>query len=211
MSFDVLATGTHVHEAELGCAGTLARLARAGDKVHLYVATHSGYKDMTAADVRTAETARREGRKACRILGARLIEGRHETFHVRYDDGLIAELRRVIERHRIDTVYLPFTGDVHQDHRAVSRATLTAARHCPRLLMYRINWYDSEQPFEPRHYVDVSRTHPLKVRALKAHASEMRRTGGKWLEFVGAEDRVSGLKLGVRHAEAFQAVRYLCP
>jgi hypothetical protein len=49
----------------------------------------------------------------------------------------------------------------------------------------------------------------VKVRALKAHASEMKRTRGRWLEYVVQEDRNTGIKLGVAHAEGFQPVRYL--
>jgi hypothetical protein len=37
----------------------------------------------------------------------------------------------------------------------------------------------------------------------------MKRTNGRWLEYVTAEDRNTGIKLGVGHAEAFQPVRYL--
>lgn len=209
MSSNVLAIAAHFDDAELGCGGTLAAHAVRGDKVFLYVATRSDYADMDKRQVRSADTARREGLHAARILGVKLLEGRHETFHLRYDDDLISELRGIIERERIDTVYLPWTGDAHQDHRAVSRAALTAARHCPRLLMYRINYYDSEDRFDPRLYVDTTRTMPRKLRALRAHASEMRRIGGKWLEFVTQEERNNGIKLGVRYAEAFQVVRYL--
>ena len=211
MSFNVLATAAHFDDAELGCGGTLAKHAQAGDKVWLYVATRSNYGNMQSKEVRSADTALAEGRKAAKILGARLLEGAFETFQVRYDDALVCAIRRLVEEHKIDTVYLPHAGDVHQDHRAVARATITAARHCPRILMYRINYYDSEDAFEPRHFVDVSKTMDFKLRALKAHASEMRRTGGKWLEHVQAQDRMHGIKLGVRHAEGFQAVRYLAP
>lgn len=201
----VLALGAHFDDAELGCGGTLARHIRAGDQVTLYVATRSGFGE----GARTAETARREGRRAARILGVGLIEGEHETFALSYGDDLVLELRRLVEKTRADTVYLPFTGDVHQDHRALARAGLSAARHCPRILMYRINWNDTEEAFTPRHYVDVTRTMPLKLRALKAHASEMRRTRGRWLEWVSARDRSDGIRMGVGHAEAFQAVRWL--
>lgn len=211
MSFRVLAASAHFDDAELGCGGTLARHARAGDETWLYVATRSDYKDMKHRTVRSAATARGEGVRAAKALGVRLLEGAHETFQLRYDDALIAELRRVIEDKRIDTLYLPFTGDAHQDHRALARACLTAGRHCPRILMYRINYYDTEEAFVPRHYVDISKTMPAKLKALRCHASELARTQGRWTEYVTAQDRSAGIKLGVRYAEAFQAVRYLVP
>lgn len=209
MPSNILAASAHFDDAELGCGGTLAKHVKAGDRVHLYVATRSGYGNMKGEGVRTSALARKEGLAAAKILGVKVIEGEFETFHLRYEDPLIASLRRIIEEKKIDTVYLPWTGDAHQDHRALARAAITAARHCPRLLMYRINYYDTDEAFVPRHYVDVSATMKTKLRALKAHGSEMKRTGGKWLEYVTQEDRNTGIKLGVGHAEAFMPVRYL--
>jgi LmbE family N-acetylglucosaminyl deacetylase len=209
MSSNILAASAHFDDAELGCGGTLAKHVKAGDKVHLYVATRSGYGNMKGKGVRSSALARKEGMAAAKILGVKVLEGDFETFHLRYEDPLIAALRRIIEEKKIDTVYLPWTGDAHQDHRALARAAITAARHCPRLLMYRINYYDTDEAFAPRHYVDISATMKTKVRALKAHGSEMKRTGGRWLEYVTAEDRNTGIKLGVQHAEAFQPIRYL--
>jgi LmbE family N-acetylglucosaminyl deacetylase len=211
MSFNVLAVSAHFDDAELGCGGTLARHARAGDRTLLYVATRSDYSDLKNSPIRSAQTALAEGTRAAKAIGARLITGDFPTFGLRYDDALICALRRIIEGKRIDTLYLPWTGDAHQDHRALARSAITAGRHCPRVLMYRINYYDTEETFEARHYVDISATMPTKLRALRAHASEHRRTGGRWLEFITKEDRTTGIKLGVRYAEAFQVVRYLIP
>jgi len=209
MSFNVLAVSAHFDDAELGCGGTLARHARAGDRVHLYVATGSGFVSLDQRTVRSAETARKEGLRAAKALGVRLVQGSFKTLHLKYDDELIVALRRIVEEKRIDTIYAPWTGDAHQDHRALARAAITAGRHCPRILMYRINYYDTEEVFAPRHYVDITRTMPAKLRALRAHASEMARTKGKWLEYVSQEDRNHGIKFGVGYAEAFSAVRYL--
>ena len=211
MSFNVLAASAHFDDAELGCGGTLAKHVRAGDNVHLYVATRSGYGNMKGEGVRSNSVARAEGLRAAKILGVKVIEGTFETFHLLYEDPLIAALRRIIEENKIDTVYLPWTGDAHQDHRALARAAITAGRHCPRLLMYRINYYDTDEAFIPRHFVDISKTFGVKQKALKAHASEMKRTKGRWLEYVTQEDRNTGIKLGVEHAEAFAPIRYLAP
>jgi len=211
MSSNVLAVSAHFDDAELGCGGTLARHVKAGDQVWMYVATRSDYADLQKRPVRAAAVAAREGARAARALGAKLLTGDFATFGLRYDDALISALRRLIEDHRIDTLYLPWTGDAHQDHRALARSAITAGRHCARLLMYRINYYDTEEAFTPRLYVDTSRTMAAKLSALRCHASEHRRTGGRWLEYVTQEDRNTGIKLGVRCAEAFQVVRYLVP
>ena len=211
MTKNILAVSAHFDDAELGCGATLAKHARAGDRVWLYVATRSDYADMDGKTVRGAEVARKEGAAAAKALGAKLILGPFDTFGLRYDDELIAAIRRMVEEKKIDTLYLPFTGDAHQDHRALARAAITAGRHCARILMYRINFYDTEEAFTPRHFVDTSAAMAAKMRALRCHASEMKRTGGKWLKVVESQDAAAGIKLGVKFAESFQAVRYLEP
>lgn len=201
----VLALGAHFDDAELGCGGALAKHVKAGDAVALYVATRSGFGDGARSDA----TASSEGRKAAALLGVKLLEGGRETFSLNYEDAFVLELRDLIDRLKPSTVYLPFTGDAHQDHRALARTALSAARHVPNLLMYRINWYDTEEAFVPRHFVDVSSTMALKLRALRAHASEMKRTKGQWLEWVTQRDRLDGMRVGVRYAEGFVPVRTL--
>lgn len=201
----VLALGAHFDDAELGCGGALAKHVKAGDAVALYVATRSGFGDGARSDA----TALAEGRKAAAVLGVKLLEGGRETFSLRYEDAFVLELRDLVDRLKPSTVYLPFTGDAHQDHRALARTALSAARHVPNLLMYRINWYDTEEAFVPRHFVDVSPTMALKLRALRAHASEMKRTKGQWIEWVTQRDRLDGMRVGVRYAEGFVPVRTL--
>lgn len=201
----VLALGAHFDDAELGCGGALAKHVKAGHAVALYVATRSGFGDGARSDA----TATSEGRKAAALLGVKLVEGGRETFSLRYEDAFVLELRDLVDRLKPSTVYLPFTGDAHQDHRALARTALSAARHVPNLLMYRINWYDTEEAFVPRHFVDVSSTMALKLRALRAHASEMKRTKGQWLEWVTQRDRLDGMRVGVRYAEGFVPVRTL--
>jgi LmbE family N-acetylglucosaminyl deacetylase len=40
---NILAIGAHFDDVELGCGGALARHAKLGDRVYVFVATVSGY------------------------------------------------------------------------------------------------------------------------------------------------------------------------
>jgi hypothetical protein len=40
---NILAIGAHFDDVEIGCGGTLARMAQEGHNVHVYIATRSGY------------------------------------------------------------------------------------------------------------------------------------------------------------------------
>lgn len=206
---NVLAIGAHFDDIELGCAGTLLRHVDAGDRVLCFVATNSGYVNPDGIVVREEEVARREGQQAAGVLGVELICGGLATLELQPTEELIALLRRVIESNSIHCLYTHWPADVHQDHRAVGVASLSAGRHVPRFLTYRSNYYDSTVPFCGNFYVDITGTFERKLRAIKAHRSELRRVGNRWIEHVRSLNRSTGLQVGVRYAENFEVVRFM--
>jgi LmbE family N-acetylglucosaminyl deacetylase len=205
----VLAIGAHFDDVELGCAGTLAQHVDRGDDVIIYVATHSGYTDPDNREIRSREIARREGEKAAKTIGARLLCGDWETNHLVYGDPLVCSVLRHVEDLQIDTLYTHWTEDAHQDHRALARASITAGKHVPRILMYQSNLYDSGEAFNGTFYVDISVGIERKKEAISAHESELGRVGGKWLDIFISKCAVDGHRIGVLYAEVFQVVKYL--
>lgn len=206
---NVLATGAHFDDVELGCGGTLAAHVRRGDNVWVFVATHSGYANPSGKTIRPAPVALEEGRRGADILGVNLITGKNETNTLQFSNDLVCEVLVLIEEYAIDTIYTHWTGDAHQDHYALGRASIAAGKHVPRVLMYRSNNYDSTETFAGTFYVDVSHTADTKRRAIEAHQSELSRVGGKWLDMFMARGELIGSQLGVAHAEAFQVVKYM--
>ena len=102
-----------------------------------------------------------------------------------------------------------WTGDIHHDHQAVARASLHSCRHVPRLLMYRSNWYHSTLDFRGNFYVDITDYLDIKEQAVRAHASEIERTGAKWINFFRNEAENAGQRIGVKYAEVFEVVKWL--
>lgn len=207
---NVLAIGAHFDDVELGCGGALAKHAENGDKVYVYVATVSGFANYNKESVRTNEMALSEAQAAMKVLGVNeLICGKFETLTVEFVDSLNMEILRIVEEKKIDMVYAHWTGDIHHDHQAVAKASLHSCRHVPRLLMYRSNWYHSTLDFRGNFYVDITKTWPIKEKAILAHESEIERTGRKWIGFFHNEAENAGQKIGVAMAEAFEVVKYL--
>jgi LmbE family N-acetylglucosaminyl deacetylase len=207
---NVLAIGAHFDDVELGCGGALARHARAGDPVYVYVATESGFSNYRNEAVRTNEVALDEGRKAMELLGVKdLIVGRFKTLQVEFVDDLNVEILRIVEERNIDLVFSHWPGDIHHDHQAVGRASIHGCRHVKRQLLYRSNWYHSTDDFKGNFYVDISDTWEIKKRAIEAHRSELARTHRKWIDFFGNEAENAGQRIGVRYAEVFQVLKWL--
>jgi len=207
---NVLAIGAHFDDVELGCGGALARHAKRGDDVYVYVATVSGFSNQYNVNVRSSEVALAEARSAMRILNAKeLICGRFKTLEVEFVDALNIEILKIVQEKKIDMVYAHWTGDVHHDHQAVARASLHGCRHVPRLLMYRSNWYHSSHDFRGNFYVDITEFWATKEAAIRAHVSEVERTGNQWIDFFRNEANNAGQRIGVKHAEVFEVVKWL--
>lgn len=207
---NVLAIGAHFDDVELGCGGVLAKRARQGDRVYVYIATVSGFANHYNKTVRSSKDARQEAEKAMKILGVQdMICGRFKTLEVEFVDELNVELLRIVEEKKIELVFSHWPGDIHHDHKAVGKASIHSCRHVPRQLLYRSNWYHSTDDFRGNFYADITDTWELKQRAIEAHRSELERTGRKWISFFRNEAENAGQRIGVKYAEVFEVLKWL--
>jgi LmbE family N-acetylglucosaminyl deacetylase len=207
---NILAIGAHFDDVELGCGGALARHTERGDDVYVYVATESGFSNQHEEVVRGNEMALAEAQAAMKTLGVKeMICGHFSTLEVEFVDLLNIEIIKIVEEKKIDLVYAHWVSDIHHDHQAVAKASLHSCRHVPRLLMYRSNWYHSTSDFRGNFYVDITEQWQTKENAIRAHASEMERTGNRWIKFFRNEAENAGQRIGVSYAEVFELVKWL--
>ena len=151
-----------------------------------------------------------EGLAASKVLGGqKMIWGNFGTNNLMLSDSLVCSMLELIDENHLDMVYTHWSGDGHLDHKAVAHATIAAARHIPRLFMYRANYYDGDTTYDGRFYTDISDFVDIKTNSIKAHESEYKRAGEKWLRFIMNQNQNDGQKIGVNYAECFQVVKYL--
>lgn len=206
---NVLAIGAHFDDIELGCSGSLKKHVERGDNVIIYVATMSGFVSPDQVTVRSNETAMEEGERAAALIGGRLICGGFETLKLEFEDSLNAQLVHLIEQEKIDLIYTHYKDDVHHDHSALAKASLHAGRHVPRILTYRSNWYQSDLPFTPDFYQDITDTWETKEAVIRAHRSEYERVGDRWIDYFRRDAQKNGFACGVGLAEGFCCVKWL--
>ena len=207
---NILAIGAHFDDVELGCGGALARHAKQGDNVYVFVATVSGFANQYNQAVRTNESALEEAHTAMAVLGVKeMLCGNFKTLEVEFVDALNIEILKIVQEKKIDQVYAHWTGDIHHDHQAVAKASLHSCRHVPRLLMYRSNWYHSTLEFRGNFYTDITPYWEIKAKAIHAHVTEVDRTGEKWIRFFKNEAENAGQRIGVKYAEVFEVVKWL--
>ena len=206
----VLAIGAHFDDIELGCGGAVADHRVRGDEVIHYVATESSIVSPEGKIVRDGQVARAEGERAARVLGVETVLcGEFKTNDLVAGDDLVCSLLKVIEDFRPDLVYTHWEGDGHLDHHHLARASISAARHVPRVLAYQSNYHPSASIFQGTFFKDITSTMSAKKAAIQCFESEMKRAGEKWLQYTVNKDQNAGCMVGVEYAECFQVIRFL--
>jgi len=216
----LLVFGIHPDDVELGCGGTVAVHSRAGHDVVLADLTRG-----ESSSNGTAEERAREAQDAAAMLGCR--ERRNLTLPdagVRADDpeqqrAVVQSIRDV----RPDVVLLPFGDDPHPDHASgaalVERALYFAGIHgyrtaAPAWKVPAALVYSGRRVVRPDVVVDITAVQEVKMRAIRAHATQFGGGEGRvatplndpdFLEVVVARDRTHGALVGVRYGEAFHA------
>ncbi len=217
---DILVIAPHPDDEVLGCGGTIARRSREGLKVTVAIVT-KGTPLFPASQVRTVRT---EARRAAEKLGAALVfmDLPVTTLHLIPEHRLNKAFADLIAKTGPDTVYLPFPGDRHEDHRQVFDAAMVAMRPDGRRHpVTRIYSYETvsethwsapgiEPCFEPHVYVDISATLDNKLAAMQEYESQLAEgIPARSLIAIEALARFRGSVVGMRAAESFQLVRDL--
>ncbi len=207
----ILALGAHADDVELGAGGSLSAWSRQGHEIHIHVATQSSYTSPEGQEVRDAVQAAQEAEKAAKRLKADLSFSPFSSFELAFAEPLNAALIRLFDIVRPDLLITHWEGDTHPDHQALAKAALHAARRVPSVLMFTSNWYQGTSTFDARHFIDISETLEDKLALISIYAGEDARTNGVWREWSRDRAASLGRLIGVRYAEAFQAVRYRMP
>lgn len=224
----VLCLAPHCDDETLGCGATLAKHARAGDEVHVAVATGHGDAPHPLWPRETWTRVRAECRAAVDVLGvgpdalhyAELPAAMMSSVPTHEKNRVVHEL---IARVQPSILYVPFAYDLHTDHREIFHAASVAWRASSPLgrgirevyayeTQSETHWNAGgvEPGFVPNVWVDVSYTFDVKKSALAKYESQMRPfPDARSVEAVEHLARWRGSQVGVAAAEAFVLVRKL--
>jgi LmbE family N-acetylglucosaminyl deacetylase len=204
----VLAVGAHCDDIEIGCGGTLLRLAESGIPTYGLIVTDTHYQRDNVV-VRNGATSRKEAEMAAKVIGYQPFFGNQRNNGIVVDENLVYLIRGLVEKHEIDTVFTHWDGDSHLDHARVAQATIMATRDTRNLYMYRCNRFKVTAHFPANQSFDITDTWQTKLSALKCYESELRRLGNHFLEYVENWNRCEGIATGTQFAESFLCVKSL--
>ncbi len=127
---NVLALSAHPDDAEIGCGGTLALHADAGNRVTIACVTDGEGGDTGVPPVKLARIRREETTAAAAVLGVGEIRflGFHDGRLTWAGYDLVAVLGWLVRELRPEIVYIPHAGDAHPDHAALTAAAIDAVR-----------------------------------------------------------------------------------
>jgi LmbE family N-acetylglucosaminyl deacetylase len=214
----ILAVGAHPDDVELGCGGALALFKKKGHEVSVLVLT----RGEASGDPVVREN---ECKLAAAMIGVdQLIFG--NLVDTRITDGIdtIKVIENAMDTVAPDFVFTHSVKDSHQDHRNTYLASMSAARHASRILLY-------ESPaalrdFSPQAFIDISSIVNIKLKAVAAFNSQNGKTymNGKTRStdpcrncenysqisnVIAGLARYRGFQAGVDLAEAFEVARYI--
>ena len=224
----ILVIAAHPDDEVLGCGGSIARHADAGDQVQVLIVAEGATSRQQQRDRNQAtdqlSALSQAAQQAGKILGARGVElldlpdNRLDSLD-RLD--LFKQIEERIDRHQPQVVYVHHAGDVNIDHRRLHEAVVTACRptpgHCvKRLLSFEVASSTEWQPpgsapaFQPNWFVDISEQWDRKRIALEAYVNEMRPwPHARSIQALEHLARWRGAQVGVEAAEAFCLLRQL--
>ena len=209
----------HPDDEVLGCGGTIARLTALGRVVEVVVVTRGMAPRFNPAH---AEQVRDEALRAHSVLG--VSRTRFLDFPAAgLDQIACADLNQavvtVVSDMRPDTLFLPFLGDLHFDHKLVFDAAMVAARPQGNDFPERIFAYETVSEtnwsapyvapsFQPNVFVDISDYLDMKLEAFGCFSSQVRAfPNERSIETLRALAMVRGSCVSCAAAEAFTLIR----
>ena len=198
---NILAIGAHPDDIEYGCAGTLIKYADRDHRIHLMVLTR-GEEGGSGGE------RHREQYAAAEIMGAeQVFWGDYQDTQLPLKKELIDGIEEVLAEVKPELILVNWGDDTHQDHRILTRATMSATRFVRNVLFFE---GPTTQNFNPQVFVDISDNLERKFQALKAHDSQIMKTNIEDMsivELARANATFRGIQGRVKFAEAFSPLR----
>jgi LmbE family N-acetylglucosaminyl deacetylase len=215
-----LVIGAHPDDEVLGVGGTIAKLAAAGEIVHVLIVTDGSSTQYPGDHVKRAHK-KVELEACCRTLGvSEVVHGALPDMqldtvpHTKLNDFIGDH----VARWRPDTVYTHYP-DVNRDHVRIFESTMVVARPRPGAFVRRLLVYPTpsatewdapvlKRPFVPTCYVDIEAHLDTKIEALACYGTEIRPyPHPRSSAAIRAIAAGVGVKVGMKAAEEFMLLR----
>lgn len=207
MPMRVAVVVAHPDDEVLGCGGTLARHAAAGDEVRIiWLAPYSGRKGIDRTRKAESIAALKElglDAKCVWKWGVGVKDQKLDTVPISY---LARAVEEAFREYQPETVYTHLPDDTNEDHRRVHAAMRPIIERiwkwpCIRMARAMEILSSSEITTKRSDWVDITWTIEQKVRAMACYNGES--TGPRSPDVIRAQAILQGAYRGIAFAESF--------
>lgn len=217
----VMAVVAHPDDAELLCAGTLARAKQDDAAIAICVLCRGDKGQPSQKISNLAAVRRKEMQSSAKLLEAELFLGEQSDGELYDMPAMRLKLVEIYRQFKPTLILAHAPEDYHPDHRAASALAEAASWFCashghgtrsPAIASPPALWWMDTigmQQFTPAFFIDVKSFVGLKAQMLACHQSQLSR--GKDADFsplaevMRLQFRTRGMQAGVEAAEAFRA------
>jgi len=220
----ILGVAAHPDDLDFGASGTFAKWAKEGNDCYYLICTNGskGSDDPQMSEEKLISLRKEEQKEAAKILGLKdVFFLDHQDTELLADLTLKKEITQIIRKLKPEIVvtsdptfvYSKERGFInHTDHRACGQATIDAVFPLARdrltfpelasegLLPHKVKTLYLTRSDVPTDILDITDTFDLKIKALKAHTSQI---NDSHIQKVEAGSRKLGKKAGFEYAEGF--------
>ncbi len=211
---NILVIAAHPDDELLGCGGTAALHARAGDAVTTVIACEGESlrygKEGVGQRSHIHCAAKKLGMRDVRLLD--FPDQRLDTLTL---TDIITPLEQIVSEMQPHIVYCQYGGDINRDHQILFQALLVATRPMEAYIqaIYAFDTASSTEwayprTFIPDTWVDISTTLEVKLEAMSCYKSEVRQyPHPRSLEALTYRAKAWGNQTCLDAAEVFMTVR----
>ncbi len=208
----VLIIAVHPDDETLGCGGTLLKYKANGDEIHWLICTETDIKS-DFYNLREQEIEKVKNLYDFdTVTHLRLKTMQVDEYSM---SELIGKISKVINDIQPNTIYLPFKGDVHSDHRKIFEASYSCTKSFRYPFIKNIYMIETlsetefapstkEDSFIPNVFVDISKYMDKKLDIIKVFESEIAEHPFPRSERnIKALGTLRGATCGCEYAESF--------
>ena len=213
---DILVIAVHPDDETLGCAGTLLKHKKNGDKIHWLICTQTD-PDKEFYKTREKEISRVNKEYDFDSVNSLALD----TMKVdQYSmDELIGRISDIINDIKPTVLYLPFIHDVHSDHRKIFEAAYSCTKSFRYPFIKKIYMMETlsetefapslkETSFIPNVFVDITEFFEKKLEIMEIYKSELaQHPFPRSKENIRALALLRGASSSCRYAESFMLLK----
>ena len=184
---NILVVAPHADDEVLGCGGTISKHIKYGDVVTIVICTNAHKGNPKKFTKKFIKNIRIEAKKAHKVLGKLntiFLDFPAPNLDIFPESEIADTLSTYISRIKPDLLYIPFNGDLHNDHKKIHQACIVASRtrnnvKINKILSYEVlsetdlNFSSKTSSFIPNYFEDISGFIQIKIKAMKCYKSQL--------------------------------------